>query len=333
MDWMRGFSASYYLAVVDPASWRDVDRIEITSGSITRNSTGLRESADISCNDYDRNRELWVRVWLDATQGSGTEHVPLFTGIACSPSTEIDGGNLKHPLECYSVLKPAQDVLLQRGWYAPANANGAELVRKLLSASPAPAVIDGISPTITQTIVAEDKESNLSMADKILTAINWRLRIDGDGTIHICPKATEESAVFDALENDIIEPQLTIDHDWYECPNVFRAVLNNLTAVARDENPDSFLSTVTRGREVWAEEACSSLNNGETIAAYAARRLREEQAYAISVAYYRRYIPEVYIGDLVRIKYPAQGIDGAFSVQSQTISLSYGARVSERVST
>lgn len=333
MDWSRGFSAAYYLAVVDPASWRDVDRIEITSGSITRNGTGLRESADIQCTDYDNNRELWIRVWLDATQGETTEHIPLFTGIACSPSTEIDGNLFKHPLECYSVLKPAQDILLKRGWYAPANANGANLIRTLLSVSPAPVVIDGLSPTLTQTIVAEDGESNLSMADKILMAIGWRLRIDGDGTVHVCPKATEESATFDALENDVIEPQLSVDQDWYECPNVFRAVLGNLTAEARDENPDSFLSIVTRGREVWKEETSAALNSGETIAEYAMRRLREEQSYAVSVSYYRRYVPEVYVGDIVRLHHPAQGLDGDFVVQSQTITLSYGARVSERVST
>ena len=332
MNWASGFTASYYVSVVDPDSWRDIDRIEITSGSITRSNSGLRESADVKCTRYDLRRELWVRIWLDAEQGSGNEHVPLFTGLACSPSTEIDGYSHTYPLECYSVLKPAQDVLLQRGWYAPANASGADLVRTLLSVSPAPIVIDGISPLLKQSIVAEDGESNLSMTDKILTAINWRLRIGGDGEIHVCPKATEISATFDPLENDIIEPQVSLEQDWYECPNVFRAVMNELSTIARDEDPGSFLSTVSRGREVWKEDTKCALNDGETIAEYAMRRLKEEQAYAISASYYRRYMPDVCVTDLVRLHHPAQGIDGVFSVTSQTIDLAYGARVSEKVS-
>ena len=332
MDWSKGYSASYYLGVVDPDTWRDIDRIEITDGNITKSNSGLRESADVTCVNYSIGRELWVRVWLDAAQGSGTEHVALFTGIACSPSVEIDGNRQTHPMECYSVLKPAQDVLLQRGWYAPANANGANLVKNLLSVSPAPVVVDGLSPTLTHSIVSEDGESNLTMADKILTAINWRLRIEGDGTIHVCPKASSSSATFDALENDIIEPQVTLEHDWYECPNVFRAVLGELSAIAKDEDPNSFLSTVSRGREVWKEETSCALSDGETIAEYAARRLREEQSYAVSVSYSRRYQPDVTVTDLVRLHHPAQGLEGTFGVISQGIELGNGARVSEKVS-
>ena len=47
IDWGRGYSASYYAEKVDPATWRDVGVIEITDGTIKRESDGKRQSADI----------------------------------------------------------------------------------------------------------------------------------------------------------------------------------------------------------------------------------------------------------------------------------------------
>lgn len=47
MNWKNGFSASYYTYVLDPVSWRETTRFEITGGSINRTDEGLRDSADI----------------------------------------------------------------------------------------------------------------------------------------------------------------------------------------------------------------------------------------------------------------------------------------------
>ena len=41
MDWARGYTSEYYMTVVDPATWRDISRIEITGGSIRRETDGL----------------------------------------------------------------------------------------------------------------------------------------------------------------------------------------------------------------------------------------------------------------------------------------------------
>ena len=61
---------------------------------------------------------------------------------------------------------------------------------------------------LQSTYIAENGESNLSMAQKILDAINWRIRIEGDGTINICRKARAVTESFDNLANDCIEPKV-----------------------------------------------------------------------------------------------------------------------------
>lgn len=113
------------------------------------------------------------------------------------------------------------------------------------------------------------------MAKRIVEAIGWQIRIAGDGSIRISAPPATESAKFDVFEGDAIEPALTHTYDWYSCPNCLRVVSGDSTAEARDDDPDSALSTVTRGREIWKQEKSVTLGDRETLAAYAQRRLKE----------------------------------------------------------
>lgn len=332
MQWDRGYSATYYAAYVDPRTWRSMDRIEVVSGSVSRQADGLMESADIETDRYPDGIERWLRIYMDVRQGSGAAaHVPIFTGLATSPERSYNGRAKKHELICYSVLKPAEDVRLPRGWYALAGRNGADLIRTLLSVGPAPVEVEGVGPALADTIIAEDGESNLSMAGKVLLAIGWRLRISGDGTITVCPQASTASAHFGATAGDCIEPQVTTSRDVFACPNVFRAVLGDMSATAVDDAPDSPLSTVSRGREVWAEEVGPALADNESLETYAWRRLSDLQMVAQTGSYKRRYDPAVLVGDLVELDYPDQGLVGLFKVTSQGVNLGYNAQTSENV--
>ena len=60
MDWIKGYSASYYMTIVDPGSWRDLRMVDITGGSISKTGTSLMESAQV---DLTENLgETWVRI-------------------------------------------------------------------------------------------------------------------------------------------------------------------------------------------------------------------------------------------------------------------------------
>lgn len=329
MDWNKGFTAACYMSVIDRDTWRDAGRIEITGGSISRSDEGLMQSARVDCVDYDQSEERWIRIWMDARQGGAAEHVALFTGLAVSPDRDINGRLTTNEVTCYSVLKPAKDILLPRGWYAPAGANGAELAARLLTVTPAPKTVEEGSPLLQNTYIAENGESNLSMAQKILDAINWRIRIEGDGTINICRKARAVTESFDNLANDCIEPKVRASYDWFSAPNVFRAVHGGRSAVAKDDSTDSIFSTHSRRREIWKEDSNCKLNTNESLEEYAARRLRELQNVTYSVSYDRRYNPSVIVSDWVRIHYPDQDISGVFIIKSQSIDISRGGKTSE----
>lgn len=331
MDWNKGFSARYYASEVDPATWKDLERYEVHDGSISYTNEGLRSAADFECTEYDRDRETWVRIWLDARQEGESAHIALFTGLASAPDREIDGQKETLKMQCCSVLQPCADVLLPRGWYAPQGTRASEIMIDLLQTSPAPVEIEGTTPKLTEPIVAEEGESRLTMIDKILTAIGWRMSITGDGTILIREMPRDAVAIFDPIVNDAIETQLTESYDWQNAPNVVRASTSERSVILKDEDEDSILSVPRRGREIWMEETDCNLNDGESLEGYASRRLKEEQNINRSISYTRRFDPNVRVTDLVDLRYPEQDIDGNFRIVSQNISLGYGAPVSEEV--
>ena len=334
MDWRRGYSARYYLTIVDPQSWKDGEVIDITDGSIQRTLDNLRESASITCRNYDETREKIIRVWLDTIQEGSVSHTALFTGYSTTPSKSIDGNKETRTLDCYSVLKPADDIYLDRGWYAAAKADGTSVIKSLLSVIGTPIDISEETDKnriLKQAIIAEEGETRLTMVEKILEVIGWRLKLNGLGEISIIPFSKNPVASFDSIENDVLEPSISVTYDWYSCPNVFRAVDGSDFFVYKDENPNSIFSIPGRGREVWAEETSCVLNDGETLKGYAKRRLEELQQISTIISYDRRYDPIVYPTDVVSLDYPAQEIKGSYMVSSQTITLGFNGRTSEEV--
>ena len=331
MEWNRGYSALFYISRVDRDSWRSVGRYEFTEGSVTRQNKDLRQSADLKFHNEFTHSGQWLRIHAIVKQGDTSETVSLFTGIATSPSRDIDGYRSTYNAELYSVLFPADKNLLPIGWYVPTGSNGAIVIRELLDVTPAPVVLgQGIS-TLSQSIIAEKNETRLSMIEKILEAINWRLYIDGDGTIHVEPKAQDAVITYDPVINDSIEPKITEESDRFDCPNVYRAISDDISAVARDDDPESELSTVSRGMEIWEQDTSCKLNDGESLASYAMRMLKERQNASVNVSYDRRFNPDVNVTDIVNLNYPAQGIVGLYTVDKQTIELGHNIRTSEEV--
>lgn len=78
MNWENGYTAEYYMSIVDPATWRDIERVEIVGGSVTRNLDGLRENATLNCQQFSQTIEQWVRIWLNAYQ-DGARRTSLFS--------------------------------------------------------------------------------------------------------------------------------------------------------------------------------------------------------------------------------------------------------------
>ena len=317
MDWKAGYSSYFELKTVDPATWRDKDTLQLTGGSISR-SLG-DSSAEL--NMTSDPGEKWIRLYLIARQEGDGARVPLFTGLTSVPEEQIKGTRKTYRVQCYGVLKPAEDILLQRGYYAAEGVNGAMLAAELLRIGPAPVSYGENAPALTEAVIAEGNETRASMARKIVDAIGWQIRIAGDGSVKIEAPPKEPTARFDIFEGDSIEPAVIHSYDWYGCPNCLRVISGDSVAETRDDDPDSSLSTISRGREIWQQETSVTLGDNETLSGYAVRRLKELQNPSRTVSYKRRYDPEVFPGDLIRLHYPGIGIQGLYRTGQQGVSI------------
>ena len=330
IDWSKGLTVVYRLMLMDPVTWRDTEEIGMIKGGASRTNEGLRQSADITVSDFERQVERYVRVWLETEQGGASSRDALFTGIANAPGESIGTSRKEIELDCHSVLKPAE-IPLERGWYAPAGMPGADVIKQLLEITGAPLEIEGESPALEDYIIAEDDEDHITMTDKILKVMGWRLRITGLGKIIVGPPAQEPVVMF-GEEYDVIKPPVEPRDNWSEIPNVFKAISGDMVAIARDDSEDSVFSTVNKGREVWMTESDCVLNTGESLEQYAWRRLKEEQKKAGTMEYDRRFHPDVMPSDLVRINYPGHNLAGLFYVNSQDIEFDTELSTSEEVS-
>ena len=70
IEWSKGIVARYYASIVDPNTWRDIEDIQILSGSITYSNSGIRNSADISCRNFDHENEHWHAGFESLAKGS-----------------------------------------------------------------------------------------------------------------------------------------------------------------------------------------------------------------------------------------------------------------------
>ena len=327
MDWSKGFTAEYKLFKVDTSTWNDLEELPLISGSISRSMTdSLLESASIEVSEYIG--ETWVRVYLIARQGGDIVREPIFTGLASSPSRSLNGKRQTFDVDCYSVLKPAADKLVPLGYYIPRGQPGAPAVAALLKSAGVRATYQNIVGALDAHLVAEKGESVLTMAQAILAGIGCHLIISGHGEVTIAPFDGTVKATYGSLENDSVEPKITDTDDWYKCPNVLRVTAGSQTATVYDDDVESELSTVRRGREIWAEESVT-LSDATALSAYTRARLKELQEYTRTISYDRRFAPDLKPGDVIRMSYPEHGIDSIFRISSQSIEMTHGARTSE----
>ena len=128
-----------------------------------------------------------------------------------------------------------------------------------------------------------------------------------------------------------------MNHDLYGIPNVVEVIYSYGSdckqAVAKNEDPNSPISIVNRGREIVYRDTEPSLAGYVTqdqIQSYAERLLKELSTLEYTISYTHAYCP-VRIGDCVRLNYERAGIKNIKAkVISQSIKCEPGCPVSEK---
>ena len=335
MDFTRPYTASWRIMRVDEDTWQGVSELSgAVSATISRDCTDsvpLLESASVEVDLDAEFEEGWYRIEAICTQDGGTETIPLATVLLTEGSGKLNRGLRTASLDGSSVLQPAADEKFDHGSYAPKGADGAQIAAQILSSVCAAPVETVGGFTLSDHVVYDLGATYLEGVWAILDSAGWCIRITEDGTIRICEKPSEPDLDVPIISPSIIMPEISYESGTTSVPNVYIAIDGEQRAEAVNDDPASQTSTVSRGRRIVVVDSSPSRVNGESLQAYARRRLKESRTVAsMKIGYRREYHPGIVPLDILHANIPDYGIDGNFRVMSQTVTLAQGIDVEEK---
>lgn len=330
----------YY--TVDPGTWKDVKRIDkVLSCDITRDSDSeTLGSATIDVTDS--LGETYIRAYLITIQNDVKERHPLGTFLVQTPSTNFNGKKTAISLDAYSPLLELKEKMPTIGYTIPKNKNIMDMAYDLTRDNlRAPVVKTTREDALKYDFVANTDDTWLSFVTDLLKNANYSLDLDELGRILFAPIQSPETLqpIWEYNDNNssILYPEITLENDMYGIPNVIEVIYSNgddkyFSRVVNDD-PNSPLSTVNRGREILHRDSNPSIIGNATQAQvdkYAEKLLKQLSSIECTVSYTHGYCP-VRVGDCVRLNYERAGItDIKAKVISQSISCTPGTPVTEK---
>lgn len=332
IDYGKGYSSAWSLMKVDPVTWAASDEVTgLLSASVERDcSSYLLESGSAQFDSHIENGEFYGRLEMLVEQGGEIERHPIVTLLLSPGDSKASKNGVVTEYTGRSVLAPAMDMILLTGSYASSGSDGAKYAASLIAkCTPAPVTTEG-SFTISDNFVFAQGTTYLEAAYEILDSANWRIRITGGGAVSIGPKPTEPSLVLDNANASLLGTEVGINGSMEDIPNRYIAVDGDKRAIAVDDSPNNPTSYTVRGRYVDIYDESPQQCNGESLEAYAKRKLQEAVESIETRSYKREWWPDVTCEDLVVGSISSVGLDCTMRVKTQSIQIEHGAFVTEK---
>jgi hypothetical protein len=329
----------YY--TVDPGTWKDVKLIKnIKSSSIDRDfeaETLGSATIDIA----EPLGECYIRIYLVTIQNGIRERHALGTFLVQTPGSSFDGKMQSVSMDAYTPLLELKENRPPIGYYVPKGDNIMEVVYRLVGEhARAPVVKNECSTNLVYDFVADTSDTWLTFLMDLVANAKYTFMLDELGNIMFSPKQDTASLqpvwTYDDGNSSILYPEINMEHDLYGIPNVVEVIYSNgaksyHSRVVNDD-PNSPISTVSRGREIVFRETDPSLigaANQYQVDEYATQLLRELSSLENTVTYTHGYCP-VRIGDCVRLNYARAGlVNVKAKVIRQSINCVPGCPVTE----
>ena len=347
VDWLSSMSQTYEFYEVDPGTWKDKSRIKtITSARISRDlESNTLETA--SFNTTEMRGECYIRVYLVVIQNGIKEKIALGTFLVQSPSKSFNGKVHSITMDAYSPLLELSDVKPPLGFTIMKNQNIMNNVAALTMENlRAPVIkVTGVDKEMYADFTAEADETWLEYLISAMQTAGYYYTLDEMGRVLFSPNQSTASLqpvwTYDDGNSSILYPDITDDFDLYGVPNTVEVIYSGqdatggtliLYSTAVNDNPDSPVSTVARGRKVVYRETSTSIDgipNQEYLDLYADSLLKELSSVQHKISYSHGYCPVRY-GDCVRLNYERAGIKNVKAkVITQDIDCTSGCKVTE----
>ena len=341
-DWTKTMQQTFEYYVVDPGSWRDIQKINtVISSSITRDSS-LETLGSANITISESIGECYIRIYLITIQNGIREKHSLGTFLVQSPSFSFDGKIKNVTLDAYTPLLELKENPTPLGYSVLKDENILETAYRITREQVrAPVVKPQKDETLNTNFVANINDTWITFIRDLIANADYSLDLDEMGRIFFAPKQDTMSLqpiwTYDDSNSSILYPELSVDRDLYGIPNVVEVIYSNGTEYyygkAVNDDVSSPISTVNRGRQITHRESNPSLlgsPNQARIQEYAENLLKELSSLEYTVTYTHGYCP-VRVGDCVRLNYSRAGINGIKAkVISQNINCESGCPVTEK---
>lgn len=341
-DWTKSMQQTFEYYIVNPATWKDVRRIDnVKSGSITRD-LGVETLGSATFDIEEPLGECYIRVYLITIQNGAKDKYPLGTYLIQTPSSKFDGKNKIVSVDAYTPLLELKENPPPIGYSVLKDTNIMETAYKITKEQArAPVVAAACTETLFSDFVANTDDTWMTFLNDLMANAKYTFALDELGRILFSPKQDMASLqpvwTFDDSNSSILYPEINMDYDLYGIPNVVEVIYssNDRCYYSRVVNDDSNspTSTVSRGREIIhrvTEPILFGNPTDEQVNEYAVRLLRSLSSIEYTVNYSHGYCP-VKIGDCVRLNYSKAGLNGIKAkVISQSIKCEPGCPVDEK---
>lgn len=341
-DWTKSMQQTFEYYIVNPATWKDVRRINnVKSGSLTRD-LGVETLGSATFDIEEPLGECYIRAYLITIQNGAKDKYPLGTYLIQTPSSKFDGKNKIVSVDAYTPLLELKENPPPIGYSVLKDTNIMETAYKITKEQVrAPVVAAACTETLFSDFVANTDDTWMTFLNDLMANAKYTFALDELGRILFSPKQDMASLqpvwTFDDSNSSILYPEINMDYDLYGIPNVVEVIYssNDRCYYSRVVNDDSNspTSTVSRGREIIhrvTEPILFGNPTDEQVNEYAVRLLRSLSSIEYTVNYSHGYCP-VKIGDCVRLNYSKAGLNGIKAkVISQSIKCEPGCPVSEK---
>lgn len=340
-DWTKSMDRTYEYYIVDPGTWKDVKRVNgVLTSTLNRDKTV--ETLGSATFDIEESiGEAYVRVYLITIQNGVRERHALGTYLVQTPSSSFDGKMKTISLDAYTPLLELKENQPPLGYYVPKEENIMDTAYRLIrEKARAPVVQTKCDIKVFTDFVADTEDTWLSYTSDLVSNAKYELDLDELGRILFAPKqdlnAMQPVWTYTDDNSSILYPELTVDNDMYDVPNVVEVLYTNngqffYSRVVNDDET-SPISIQNRGREITHRVINPDLMgyiNGDKIDEYAKQLLRELSSLVYTVTYTHGYCP-VRVGDCVRLNYTRAGMTNIKArVISQSIECTPSCPVTE----
>ena len=341
-DWTSSMQQTFEYYIVDPGTWKDVSRLDnVKSCTISRDSeTTTLGSATLDVTES--LGECYVRVYLITIQNGVREKHPLGTFLVQTPSSSFDGKIRTVTMDAYTPLLELKENPPPLGYSVLQGSNIMQRAYQLCREhARAPVVEAPCEEIINYDFVANTDDTWLNFVSDLIGNAKYSFSLDELGRILFTPKQDTASLqpvwTYDDGNSSILYSDITMNHDLYGIPNVVEVVYSSGSdlyyARAVNDDPNSPISTISRGREIIRRVTNPDMvgvPSENQIKEYANQLLRELSSVEYTVTYSHGYCP-TRLGDCIRLNYTRAGItDIKARVISQSIKCDTSCKVTEK---